>query len=103
LIMEPFAPGRAARESQRRIELVRAIIDPTAQRVAAGLLERGLLQRAVFQDNDVPAEIFEELLVACPQALTHDRIEALAVVVDDPPTVAQALFPAFQQGFEDIS
>src|SRR6185312_2119280 len=86
---------RAALEHQRRIELVRTAVDPLPQGVAAGLAERRLLQRAVFQDHHVPAEVLEELLVALPQALAHHGVEALAVVVDDPPAVAQALLPAF--------
>ena len=102
-VVESLAPGRAAREHQRRVKLVRAIVDPLAQRLAARLLECCLLQRAVFQNDDVPAEILEELFVASPQAFAHDGVEALAVVVDDPPAIAQALFPAFQQRLEDIA
>ena len=33
----------------------------------------------------------------------HHGVEALAVVVDDPPAVAQALLPAFDQSFVDIA
>ena len=73
------------------------------QLLAAGLLERGLLQRAVFQDHHVPAEILEQLLVALPQAFAHDGVEALPVVVDDPPAIAQALLPAFEQRFENVA
>ena len=37
LVHQPLAPGRAALEGQRRIELVRAGVDPVAQALAAGL------------------------------------------------------------------
>ena len=103
LVHQALAPGRAALEHQRRVELVRTAVDPLPQSVAARLAERGLLQRAVFQDHHVPAEILEQLLVALPQALAHHRVEALAVVVDDPPAIAQALLPAFQDCLEDVA
>src|SRR5262249_13015637 len=63
----------------------------------------GLLQRAVFEDHDVPAEIAEEILVALPQPFAHYRIEALPVVVDDPPAIADPLLPALEQRFEYIA
>ena len=100
---KPLAPGRAAGEHQRRVERVGAAVDPGLELVAARLLERRLLQRAVFHDDDVPAEILEQLLVALPQALAHDGVEALPVVVDDPPAIAQALLPAFEQRLEDVA
>ena len=61
------------------------------------------LQRAVFEDHHVPAEVLEQLLVALPQALADHGVEALAVVVDDPPAVAQALLPAFEHRLEDVA
>src|SRR6185369_17507962 len=93
LVIEPLAPRRAAGEYQRRVELVRATVDPGTQLFAARFLERGALQRAVFHDAHVPAEIFEELLVALPQAFAHDLVETLAVIVDHPPAIAQAVLP----------
>ena len=60
-------------------------------------------QRAVFQDHDVPAERLEQRLVARPQALADDGIETLAVVVDDPPAIAQTLLPAFEDRLEDVA
>ena len=100
---EALAPCRAAGEHQRRVERVGAGVDPGFQLVAARLLEGGLLQRAVFEDDHVPAEIAEQLFVAFPQTLADHRVETLAVVVDDPPAVAQALLPAFQQRLEDVA
>ena len=100
---EPLAPGAAALEHQRRVELVRAIVDPLPQRFAARLRKCLLQQRAVFEDHHVPAERREQRLVTLPQAFADHRIEALPVVVDDPPAVAQALLPAFQYRLEDVS
>ena len=48
LVKQPLAPGRAALEHQRRIELVGAAIDPLPQYVATRLAEGRLLKRAVF-------------------------------------------------------
>ena len=101
--LQPLAPRRAALEHQRRVERVGAGVDPLLELFAARLAERGLLQRAVLQDHHVPAEILEELLVALPQALAHHGVEALPVVVDDPPAIAQALLPAFEQRLEDVA
>src|SRR5262249_51121928 len=93
-IIQSLAPGRPTREHQRGIKLVGAVVDPAAQRLAAWFLESRLLERAIFQDDDVPAEVLEKLFVARPEALTHYCVKALAIVVDDPPAIAQALLPA---------
>ncbi len=103
LVVETLAPGRAALEHQRRVELVRATVDPLPQLLAARLLERRLQQRAVLEDHHVPAEAAEQRFVARPQALADHRVEALAIVVDDPPAIAQALLPAFEDGLEDVA
>ena len=103
LVEQALAPRRAALEHQRRIKLVRAVIDPLPQHLAARLGEGRLLQRAVFEHDDVPAEIAEQIFVALPQALAHHGVEALPVVVDDPPAIAQALLPAFEDRLENIA
>ena len=103
VVGEPLAPRRAALEHQGRIELVGAAVDPVAQARPARLRESGFQQRTVFQDDDVPAEGAKQLFVAFPQTLAHHGVEALAVVVDDPPAIAQALLPAFQHGLEDVA
>src|SRR5580704_14724703 len=53
--------------------------------------------------HHAPAEIAEQILVALPQPFADHGIEALAVVIDDPPAIAQAVFPAFEDRFEDIA
>ena len=55
IVQEAFAPRRAALERQRGIELVRRVVDPLLQPFAAGLGERGLLQLAVFENDEIPA------------------------------------------------
>src|SRR5438067_1512696 len=103
LVEEALAPGVAALKHQRGIELVRALVDPLAQRFAAGLAERLFQQRAVFEDDHIPPERLKQLLVARPQTLADDGIQTLAVVVDDPPAIAQALLPAFEDRLEDVA
>ena len=103
VVEETLAPSGAALIGQGGIELVRAGIDPVAQALAAGLLEGLLHQHAVLEDHHVPAEIAEQRLEALPQALADHRVEALAVVVDDPPRVADAVLPALEQRLEDVA
>src|SRR4029077_2649056 len=103
LVIEALAPRRAALEHQRGIKLVRTMVDPLPQHLAARLGERGLLELAVFEHHHVPAEIAEQVLVTLPQAFADHGIEALPVVIDDPPAIAQALLPAFEDGLEDIA
>src|SRR5919204_68881 len=93
-VEEPPAPGGAALEHERGVELVRAIIDPLAQALAARLAERLLQQRAVFENDHVPAEGLKQRLEARPQALADHRVEALAVVGDGPPAIAEGLLPS---------
>ena len=98
-----LAPRRAALEGQRRIERVRAVIDPGAQCLAALARERGFQTAAVLDGDDVPAHVAEQALDAAEQPVGHDGIEALAVVVHDPPQIADVVFPAFQQRLVDVA
>jgi hypothetical protein len=103
VVEQALAPGGPALEGERRVELVWAGLDPLLQALAAGLGESGLLQLAVAQHHHIPAEVAEDRLEAGIEALADHRIEALAVVVDDPPGVAKPVLPAFQQGLEDVA
>src|SRR5690606_19106963 len=55
--LELPAPSLGAFEDERGVELVRAVGDPGAQALAARLSKGGLLQLAVLDENDLPAEI----------------------------------------------
>src|SRR5262245_64504231 len=103
LVIETLPPCRPARKNERRVKLVRAVVDPLAQCLAARRLERCLLQRAILENDDLPSEIIEELLITSPKPLANNSIETLAIVIDDPPAIAKALLPAFEQRLEDIS
>src|SRR4029077_8263000 len=103
IVQEPLAPSSAALESQRRIELVRRRVDPLAQSFSARLLERSFLQGTIFENDDIPAEGAENGLQLGVEALEDQVVEALAVIVDDPPAIAQALLPPFEQGLENVA
>src|SRR5918994_2170500 len=60
-------------------------------------------ERAVFERHHLPAEGAEDRLEAVVQALAHDGVEALAVVINHPPGVAHALLPALEQRLEDVA
>jgi hypothetical protein len=97
------AEARPALEGQRGIEIVGAIVDPALQGIAARLGEGRAQQLAVFQRDDVPADRGEEGLDLLEELVRHHAVEALAVVVDDPPEIPDLMLPAFQQGLEDIA
>ena len=98
-----LAPGRAALEGQCGVEAVRAIVDPAAQRLPARPREGGLQLAAVFDRDAVPAHVAEQALDPAEQPVGHDAVEALAIVVDDPPQVPDVVLPAFEQGFVDVA
>ena len=103
LVEQPFAKRRPALKAQSGIKRVRTFIDPFLQNAAA-LFRKGLLhQAAIFDDHDIPAEIAENGLELFPQAFADHRIKALAVVIDNPPAIAQILFPAVKQRLVNIA
>ncbi len=103
IALEMSAPAFAALEHQRRIERVRAGIDPLAQRHAVGPGKGRFELLAVFQRDDAPAHGAEQRIDAAEQPVADHGIEALAVVVDHPPEVADIVLPAFEHGLEDIA
>ena len=103
ILIQPLAPGGAAAEHQRRVKLVRAVVDPVRQTLAAGFCKGISQQRTMFQNDDIPAETLKQRCKPRPQTFAHHRIETLAVVIDNPPAIAQTLFPALEQGFKDIA
>ncbi len=103
LVAQVLAERRPALKAQRGIQLVRAGVDPAFQGLAARFGERRLHQPAILHDHHVPAEIAEHGFEFLPQSFAHHRVEALAVVIDHPPGVAQAVLPALQQRLEDIA
>src|SRR5439155_12308603 len=77
--------------------------DPAPERFAARLAERRLEQLAMLQRLDPPAAAREDLVEAAEHAVGGRRVEALAVVVDDPPQVADVVLGALDQRLIDIA
>ena len=98
-----LAKGSSALKTKRGVKLVGAGIDPVSQRLATVLVERSLHQLAVFEDHDVPAKIAEHRVELLPKSLPHNGVQRLAIIIDDPPGVAQTLFPAVDQGLVNIA
>ena len=67
------------------------------------LVERRLQPLAVAQLDHAPAAAFENLVEALEHAVGADRVEALAVIVDDPPQVADVVLGALDDRFVDIA
>jgi hypothetical protein len=93
IAQQMLAPAAAALEDEGGIERVGAVVDPLPQRRAVGAPEGRLQPLAVFQRDHAPADRLELALDAREQAVRDDGVEALAVVVDDPPAVADVVLP----------
>ena len=55
------------------------------------------------QHDSAPAECLEDGFDLFPESFVHDAVEALAVIVDDPPCIAQVVLPAFLQALVDVA
>ena len=58
---------------------------------------------AIFDGDHLPAHGGENIVDTFAQTLGDNAVQALPVVIDHPPGVAQVMFPALQQGFVDIA
>ena len=96
------APRRAALVREGRVARVGGRVDPVAERLAAGALERGFEETAVLEHLDAPVEVAERRLQTVREPVDHDRVEALPVVVDDPPHVAHVVLPRLDERLEDV-
>src|SRR3954451_9699414 len=66
-------------------------------------VERGGQALAVAKLDDAPAAAAENLVEALEHAVGAGRVEALAVIVDDPPQVADVVLGALDYRFVDIA
>jgi hypothetical protein len=103
LILELAAPALGTLEHQRRIKLVRAFVDPLAEPFSARLPECGFQQLAVLDEDHFPTEILEEPGHLHEELIGDHRVQALAVVVHDPPAVLEAVLPVLQQRLVDVA
>ena len=102
VLAEALAPRRPALEHHRRVESVRAVVDPLSERVAPALTEHPLQLLAVLEGLDPPAHVPEQVVEPAVQPVGDHRVEALPVVVDNPPQVPDLVLPALQQRLEDV-
>ena len=103
VVLQRLSPGRPALVDEGRVAGVRAIVDPAFQSLAVPFPEGRLKAFPVFERVDLPSHRPENAVEAPEQAVGHDRVEALAVVVDDPPEIADIVLPAFEHRLEDIA
>ncbi len=62
-----------------------------------------MLQFSVFQADYVPAKGPENRIDSTVQTFANDAIETLPVIINDPPSVAQLMFPSFLQTLIDVA
>src|SRR5690606_18460419 len=98
-----LSPAGSTGKDESGIEAVGAVVDPLPQGLAIGTLEGGLQKLAVLEGHHPPAHGLEELIDLPEQAVRDDGVEALAVVIDHPPEIANVMLPAFQQSFIDVA
>ena len=103
VLMEPGAPGSPALIAQRRIEGVGAIIDPFLQARATGPGKCLALTLAIFEGQNLPARRLEDVVEAVKHAFGGRRIQALTIIVHDPPAIADVVLVALDQGLIDIA
>lgn len=103
ILQQTLAPRRAALEGEGAIELIWAIVDPLAKSFAAGSLKGGNLQLTVLENDNFPANRFEEPPDFLKQFVRNHAVEALAVVIDHPPEIPYVVLPSFEHGLVDIA
>ena len=96
-------PALGSFKDEGRVNLVGAIGNPGAQFFPARQCKRLLLQAAVFEEDDLPAKVLEQPGDLHEQLVGDDAVKALAVVVDDPPGIRQAVLPVFEQRLVDVA
>ena len=100
---QPCPPGGAALIGQRGEFDIGAIVDPGFERGTTGFGKGSLLAAAVLDGDHPPAAGFEDVVETPEHAVGGGMVEALAVVVDDPPAVADVVLVAFDQAFVDVA
>ena len=67
------------------------------------LVERASQTLAVAQLDDAPAAAAEDLVEPLEHAVGTRRVEALAIVIDDPPEIAHIVLGAFDERLVDVA
>src|SRR5271154_5766222 len=94
---QALAPGTTTSINQGRIETVWAPVDPLQQGIAAFTCESALEPLSVFQNYNIPSQRFEDFLDPMVTAVLDHPVQALAVVINNPPYVAETVLPALEQ------
>src|SRR6476620_8695502 len=92
ILFHPRAPSGAALIMKRRKIGIGQLLAPGPQR---GMCRKCSVQPlAISKLDDAPAAAAKDLVEALEHLIGADRVEALAVVVDDPPQVANVVLVA---------
>ena len=86
---------------QRRQLGVGQLVEPF--RDTRVLVQHGRQPFTVAQLDDAPAAAFEDFVEALEHPIGAGRVEALAVVVDDPPAIADVVLVGLDQAFVDVA
>src|SRR5271166_3520703 len=103
IAQEMLAPARSALVNEGGVEGVGALVDPLPKGVAAPLCERRLEAPSVLEDDDVPAHVTKKRIDLQGEAVLHHAVQALPVVVDHPPHIADVVLPALEESLKDVS
>ena len=101
VLVDPRPPRCAALVEQGRMIGVGQRIEPVGDRRIG--LQRRRQFLAVTQFDRPPAARTKNLVEALEHAVGAGRVEALAVVVDDPPAIADVVLIGLDQAFVDIA
>ena len=96
-------PSPAALKGERRIEGVRTLVDPALQRLAAWTRERLAHALAVLEGDHPPARRTERAVDPAEEAVGDHSVQALPVVVDDPPALSDIVLPPFHEGLVHVA
>ena len=58
---------------------------------------------AILEHDDAPSHRPEHAVNAVKQPIRYDAVQALAVVIDDPPDVSHVVLPALEKSFKNIA
>ena len=90
-------------ENKCGIERIWTGVDPFPKDHSSGFCE-GLFQKSsVFKRQHPPSHHSEKLVDLAKEPVGDHCIETLAVVIDNPPSIAQFVLPAFVKCFVDIT
>ena len=98
-----LAPRRSTLKNQGRVERIRAIVEPLLQGSSTRIFEGFFESLAVLQDVDVPIDQLKHLADAFNELILDHDVQALTVVINHPPHVAQVLLPTFEHRLENTA